>query len=96
MVKLCDRVNGDGKTHTYTLLFTLAPQVEISDLSERKWLLSKGVLNGVLTLDFDGEIEVRRRRICNCQKREVRKAWQLQIDLKNCSGMFAKSVLQFI
>ena len=96
MVKLSDRAGGDGKTHTYTLLFTLAPQVEISDLSERKWLLNKGGLRGVLRLDFDGEIEVRKRTISNCQKRAVCEVWQLQIDLKNCSDMSSETVLQFL
>jgi len=95
-VKLNDRVNGNGEKHTYTLLFTLAPQVEISELSERRWLLCKGELRGVLTLDFDGEIEVRSRKICNCQRRAVREAWQLQIDLKNSSDISSESVLQFI
>lgn len=94
-VKLSDQVFSGDRNHDYTLLFNLAPQVEISQLSENQWLLKKGPLQAKLTFCSAEKTASRIVTICNCQQREKRDAFQLQISVSNCKDFTAETALDF-
>lgn len=78
---LVDKVDSGNQTHVYTLLYTLAPGVEVNELQTNcRWQLKKGGLQAELRIDSNSIKCSRLVEISNCQQRIARKALQLQVE----------------
>ena len=78
---LVDKVDSGNQTHVYTLLYTLAPGVEVNELQTNcSWQLKKGGLQAELRIDSNSIKCSRLVEISNCQQRIARKALQLQVE----------------